>query len=310
VRVLIALVVAFCAFVAPASAAMGPCVPGGDPDYGPLCNYWTGKATAVQDGDTFDVDLAGDGRRATRRIRLTGVNAMELSRYSHKAAQREGDCHGVEATARLEQLLKRGRMRVRLAAQDPASHARARLRRQVSVRIAGRWVDVGAKLLAEGHALWLSNEFEWAWNARYADLSRSAAHAGLRLWNPEGCDWGPAPEARISLEVNYDAPRNDRFNVNGEYVRIFNASAFPLALDGWYFRDSGLRRYTFQAGATVPAGGSLTLRMGYGTDTAEELHWGLDTPPFDNPSGDWRATGDGGYLFDPRGNLRAWAIYN
>jgi hypothetical protein len=50
--------------------------------------------------------------------------------------------------------------------------------------------------------------------------------------------------------------------------------------------------------------------MGYGTDTADQLHWGLDSPPFDNPSQDARATGDGGYLFDPRGNLRAWEIYN
>ena len=50
--------------------------------------------------------------------------------------------------------------------------------------------------------------------------------------------------------------------------------------------------------------------MGYGADTAGELHWGLDAPPFENPSYDERATGDGGYLFDPRGNLRAWEIYN
>jgi endonuclease YncB( thermonuclease family) len=310
VRLIATLIVFLACTAAPASAAVGPCVPGGDPDYGPLCQYWTGKAKAAADGDTIEVDIAGDGTRAGRRVRLTGVNAMELTRYSHKAALREGDCHGVEATARLEQLLRRGRMRVRLAAQDPSSHARARLRRQVSVRINGRWVDVGAKLLAEGHALWLSNEYEWAWNARYADLSRSAAHAGLRLWNPGGCGWGPSPEAHIALDVNFDAPRNDRFNVNGEYVRIFNQSAVPLPLDGWYFRDSGLRRYVFQPGVVVPAGVSVTLRMGYGADTADELHWGLDTPPFDNPSGDWRATGDGGYLFDPRGNLRAWAIYN
>jgi endonuclease YncB( thermonuclease family) len=306
----VALLIAFAALAAPASAAVGPCVPGGDPDHGPLCEFWTGKATTVADGDTFGVDIAGDGTRVPRRIRVTGVNAMELTRYSHKATLREGDCHGVEATARLEQLLRRGRMRVRLAAQNPASYSRDRLRRQVSVRIGGRWVDIGARLLAEGHALWLSNPDEWAWNAGYAELSRLAAHAGLRLWNPEGCGWGPLPQARIALDVNYDAPRNDRFNVNGEYVRIINNSPFALPLDGWHFRDSGVRRYTFQAGAVVPAGGSLTLRMGYGVDTADELHWGLDTPPFDNPSGDWRATGDGGYLFDPLGNLRAWQIYN
>jgi endonuclease YncB( thermonuclease family) len=310
VRLIATLIVLFACTAAPAAASVGPCVPGGDPDYAPLCTFWNARVTAVADGDTIEVDIAGDRSRARRRIRLTGVNAMELTRYSHKAALRRGDCHGVEATARLEQLLRRGRMRVRLAAQDPASHARTRLRRQVSVRIGGRRLDVGARLLAEGHALWLSNEYEWAWNARYAELSLSAARAGLRLWNPHGCGSGPQPEASIALSVNYDAPRNDRFNVNGEYVQIVNRSGVAVPLDGWYFRDSGLRRYTFRAGAVAPAGGSVMLRMGYGADTADELHWGLDTPPFDNPSHDWRATGDGGYLFDPRGNLRAWSIYN
>ena len=305
-RLILATLVGFLLSAAPASAAwVGPCVPGG-----PQCTFWTGKASFVADGDTFDVDIHGDGTRKPRRVRLTGVNAMELSTYSHKATLRQGDCHGVEATERVESLLRKGRMRVRLAAQDPASHARTRIRRQVSVKIGGRWVDLGARLLAEGHALWLSNGYEWAWNASYSALSEQAARSGLNLWNPEGCGWGPRPEARLSLIVNYDAPRNDRFNVNGEWVEVVNSSDFDLPLQDWYFRDSGLRRYTFQAGAVVPAGGSVRLLMGYGTDSFYEVYWGLDTPPFDNPSGDARATGDGGYLFDPRGNLRAWSIYH
>jgi hypothetical protein len=36
----------------------------------------------------------------------------------------------------------------------------------------------------------------------------------------------------------------------------------------------------------------------------------LRTPPFQNPDNHpRRAVGDGGYLFDPRGNLRAWVMY-
>jgi hypothetical protein len=30
---------------------------------------------------------------------------------------------------------------------------------------------------------------------------------------------------------------------------------------------------------------------------------------FDNPSFDAKAAGDGGYLFDPRGDLRAWMLW-
>jgi micrococcal nuclease len=251
VRFLATLIV-FLACAAPASASVGPCVPGG-----PSCTFWTGNVTFVADGDTIDVDIAGDGTARPRRVRLTGFNAMEQTRYSHTASRRRGACHALEATARLEQLLRRGRMRVRLAAQDRASVTGGRLRRQVSARLHGRWTDVGRTMVAEGHALWLPNGTEWVWNGHYADLSRQAAAAGLNLWDPMCCGAGPASDA-----------------------------------------------------AVVPAGGSLTLRMGRGADTAETFHWGLSTPPFENPSYDERATGDGGYLFDPRGNLRAWSIYN
>ena len=301
------LIVLFAALAAPASASVGPCLPGGSPD-GALCTFWTGKVTFVADGDTIDVDIAGDGTKRARRVRLTGLNAMELTRYSHTASKRRGDCHGVEATARLERLLKRARWRVRLAAQDPASTTGGRLRRQVSARLAGRWVDVGRTMLAEGHALWLPNGIEWAWNRRYADLSRQAAATGLRLWNSEGCGRGPA--AQLSMAVQYDPRGNERLDVNGEYAEIHNDSDHDVALGGWWFRDSALRRYTFPEDATVPAGQTVRLEMGQGGNTADTFHWGLSSPPFENPSYDARATGDGGYLFDPRGNLRAWVIYN
>jgi hypothetical protein len=215
----------------------------------------------------------------------------------------------VAATARLEQLLRRGHMRVRLAAQDPASRSGHRLRRQVSVRIGGRWVDVARVLVAEGHALWLPNPVEWAWNADYAALSARAAAAGLRLWDPQGCGAGPSAGARLTMQLNFDAEGNDAANVDGEWARIANTSAAPVPLAGWWFRDSALRRYVFPAGAVVPARGALTLRMGAGADGDGVYHWGLTAPPLENPSFDARAMGDGGYLFDPRGNVRAWVIY-
>ncbi len=62
VRFLFATLIAFLVSVSPASASVGPCKPGGSPD-GPLCTFWKGKVTLVADGDTIDVDIAGDGRR-------------------------------------------------------------------------------------------------------------------------------------------------------------------------------------------------------------------------------------------------------
>jgi endonuclease YncB( thermonuclease family) len=304
-RVLLLALVVVLVAAAPAAAATGACRSGG---WSPTCTYWTGKVVFVADGDTIDVDVDGDGTRRARRVRLTGINAMELRVYSHTPSRRRGECHGLEATARLEQLIRRSHMRVRLAAQDPRSHARLRLRRQVSVRVHGHWVDAGRILVAEGHALWLPNSGEWAWNRAYATLSEQAAANGRRLWNPQGC--GRGPKATLTMTLNPNAEGEDWANVDGEWAAIHNPTARAVSLHRWWFRDSGLRRYTFPASAVVPAGGTLTLRMGRGTDSPGVLHWGLTTPPLDNITLDDRAMGDGGYLFDPRGNPRDWVIYH
>ena len=293
------------ALPAHAGAASGPCLP---KNGSPRCTFWSGKVTFVADGDTIDVDIAGDGR-GPRRVRMTGYNAMELTTYSHEAARRRGECHAVEAAARLEGLLRRAGWRVRLAAQDARSRSGYRLRRQVSARIGGRWVDVGRVLVGEGHALWLSNPSEWAWNSSYRTLTQQAAVWGERLWNPHGCGQGPAPDADFAIRVNYDAPGADADNVSGEWARISNRSGIDVPLAGWWFRDSALRRYRFPQWAVLGAYGSVTVRMGRGRDRDDVFHWGLPAPPFENPSYDRRGVGDGGYLFDPRGNLRASVIY-
>src|SRR3954452_7578800 len=169
-RILLALLALAALTAAPASARVGRCLPGKS---GPFCHLWTGKVTRVNDGDTMHVDIAGDGR-GPRSIRLINIQAMEQSVYSKHPERRRGECHALEATARLEQLVKKGHRRVRLAAQNPASHAARRLRRSVAVKIKGRWQDVGLKEMTEGHTLWMADTAEWAWNSRY-DLAQQRA---------------------------------------------------------------------------------------------------------------------------------------
>ena len=288
---------------APARAAGGPCTP----DAGsPRCQYWYGKATFVADGDTIDVRLRGSG---VRRVRLTGINAMEQTRYSRNPARRRGACHAVAATARLEQLVRQGGRRVRLAAQDPASRAGRRLRRQISTRIDGRWVDVGRVLVQEGHALWLPHGVEYAWNRDYRQLSQAAETRRLRLFDPQGCGAGPAPAVEPRLRLRWDARGNDGANVNGEWAEVANPSSGSLAIGGWSFRDSSARRFTFPRGTVIPAGGRIRVHVGRGTGSERRFHWGLRGPAFENPTRGRRGMGDGGYLFDPRGNLRAAVIY-
>ena len=301
----------------PAPAAAGAaykaaCVPGEASS--PACTWWEGKVTFVSDGDTVDVRIPGQG---VKQVRFTGINAMELQRYSSTPSKRRGDCHAREATALVERYVTRSRFRVRLAAQKAASRSGRRLRRSVWVRSGGRWQDLARLELAAGHALWLPNGDEWAHNREYAELAALAVAAGRNLYDPGACGAGPDDDLPVTLAVNWDADGGDDANLNGEWVDIRNGGLRPLRLGGWFFRDSSLRQstkrrppgYEFPASAVVPAGGSVRLRMGCGTDSAGELHWCQDGTVFENVTGGPRQVGDGGYLFDPQRDLRASFLY-
>jgi endonuclease YncB( thermonuclease family) len=299
------LAAAAAALPAAADAKRGRCVIG---QPGPGCDVWKGTVRSVNDGDTIDVDIDGDRTSRSRRIRFAGVQAMEQTAYS--ARQRRGDCHAVEATERLEKLVRRSRWRVRLAAEDPQSMSRGRLVRTVAVRSRGRWRDVGTILLREGRALWWGSWSESAPNASYSVLVQRAIAAQRGLFDPDACGVGPSAASPLRLLVNWDADGDDTANPSGEWVKVRNldpVNAVPLG--GWYLRDSGLRRYTFPAHAAIPAGGEITLDVGRDGDDLSTFRWNLRLPVFENATHDEDAMGDGAYLFDPLGNVRATMVY-
>jgi len=291
---------------APAAAATAPCLPAGP---SPACLVWTGKVVRVNDGDTLSVDLAGDGTSRPRSIRLINAQAMEMTVYSSVPQRRRGECHSLPAAARLEQLIKAGGGVVRLTAQQASSSSRARPLRSVAVKINGSWQDVGLDLLRRGLALWQPFGAEWAWNQRYRVAQAQAARDGLNLFDTDTCGTGPAQRTPIAVVVNYDAAGSDEKNLNGEWVRVENHSDAALPVAGWWVRDSALRRYTFPPGTVVPARDALYVHAGSGTATATHKYWGQTAPVFDNPTADEQARGDGAYLFDQRGDMRAWMQY-
>jgi endonuclease YncB( thermonuclease family) len=287
------------------AARSGTCLAPGVPA---TCDVWNGKVTTIGDGDTIYVDVEGDGRGPVS-VRITGINATELSVYG-AAARRRGECHAVEATSRIEQLIRRSRGRVRLAALDPASHSRNRIRRAVAVKINGRWRDVGRRLISEGQALWLPNRDEYVWNRGYSILAQQAATAGRGLWSQTYCGAGPGDGWPLQVWANWDADGSDADFVNGEWIKVRNLDPVtPLALGGWWVRDSGVRRYTFPSWATVAPGDTITVHVGDGPDTWTELFWGLPKPVFENATDSEDSIGDGVYLFDPQGDLRSWMMY-
>jgi endonuclease YncB( thermonuclease family) len=292
---------------APADAARKePCILGTQT---PICSVWTGKVTYVDDGDTIDVDIDGDGTHRGRRVRVTGIQAMEQTVYADPG-KRRGECHAVEAAALVDRLRHLSHGVVRLAALDPNSSSRGRLRRSVAFRIRGRWFDMGRYLIARGAALWFPNWVEYAWNESYNVLAAQTATTGIGLWDTDYCGPGPDDDVPLKLWVNWDAEGDDAVNPGGEWIQIANRSAVKdLPLSGWWVRDSDLRRYRFPETAHVPPLSSVRVYVGPGTSTETAFHWGLYYPAFENATYGPRAIGDGAYLFDPQGDLRAWMIY-
>jgi endonuclease YncB( thermonuclease family) len=283
-----------------AEARTGSCLA---PATGVTCHVWTGKVTFMGDGDTVYVDIAGDGRRSSLPIRMTGINATEQTVYSNVASRRRGECHALEATARLEQLLRRNRFRVRLYSIDPASRSGKRLKRVVATKIRGRWRDVGRVLISEGHAVWLPGQREYAWNVDYALRAERAALKQRGIWNPTYCGPGPSDASPLKVTVNGDVSF-----LSDEWVRIRNLDPLnEVPLGGWWVRDSALNKFVFPEWATLPPGESLTLHVGEGIDTWTEFFWQRRKPLFGNigPYGD----GDTALLVDPQGDVRAWMSY-
>ncbi len=269
-----------------------------------------GVVVHIDDGDTVHVQVPGEGELY---VRMTGINAAELTRYANDPKNWEGKCHGVEAAKRLHSLVF-GK-RVRLFARDARSTSGPRLRRSVAVEINGVWTDVGGILIDEGLALFMPNGIENQHNADYLRRAQIAATKRVGFWNTSSCGTGPSDDAKLSMVVQWDAPGDDYANINGEFFRIVNRGSTAVNLANWWVRDSAMRGtkdypgYRFPDGTVVGARSSLIVRVGAGTDTATTKYWGLREPIFENVTSAPSYMGDGGYLFDPQGDLRAWQMY-
>lgn len=271
-----------------------------------------GRVVFVADGDTVDVDTAGDGTSTPVRVRYTGIQAMELSEYSKTLTQLRGECWGVPAARNLHKMIYA--QEVRLTALGDAYSGNGRIQRYVDVWQGGTWQDSGAMQLDAGLVLpdLISNEYER--NADYMMRAQRAAAAGVGMWgNSARCGVGPAQDAVLNVHVNWDADGNDHQNVNGEWVDLTNDGAAPVDISGWWVRDAAYRGvkahgYTFPAGSVVQPGARLRLNVGHGTNTDTVQYWGNDQAVFANVTGPvWM--GDGAWLFDPQGDLRFWYMY-
>jgi micrococcal nuclease len=139
---------------------------------------------------------------------------------------------------------------------------------------------------------------------RYHDnflkAQEEARAKGLGIWAKDGLR---GPLKITSLHA--DAQRDDRFNLNGEYVRICNISPRTVALNGFSLVDNAGYRYGFSRGALRP-GYTLLLLTGAGKDVIEGdqlfFYWNSAYPIWNNK---W----DKAILLDPQGAVIDSVIY-
>jgi endonuclease YncB( thermonuclease family) len=267
-------------------------------------NTETGKVTFIADGDTIDVDVAGDGTSKPVRVRIAGIQAMELHVYSQTLSKIRGECWGPEATVRLSQLLK-GKT-VRLTSRHTSSNSLGRELRHVAFRSNGTWVDVGRIMIRDGMVIPDVNKVEYSKNKQYmATAQWSAAHRKGIYGDSDHCGYGPAQKQSFRLSVKWKGGGS----VNGEYLKITNNGSTSLSLGHWWVRDNALRRYTFPSTARVAPHGSIYVHPGKGRNTSTHFYWGLSAAIFEDVTSSPTYLGDGGYLFDPQGDLRRWQMY-
>lgn len=106
------------------------------------------------------------------------------------------------------------------------------------------------------------------------------------------------PNATYSVAITaaqFDAPGDDRKNLNGEWVQITNSGDSPVDMTGWILDSSGERLYTFP-GFSLASEASVKVFTGQGVDSASELYIGMRSPV-------WNNKGDTATLKDATGHI-------
>lgn len=250
-------------------------------------NWATHKGTVVNvvDGDTLDVRFDGG---VLRRVRYYGMDTHEWY-----------DCMGPEATARMLQLAPPGTKVVMKGDLTLPLDALGR----VTMRVLVGGVDLTKVMLAEGLAIpRTSNELSNKVNRSYRAKARIAQDAGIGIWNPKICAAGPKQNIPIRLRVFYEADGPDESNLEGEWVDIHNDGNKTLNVSRWMLREASRNDlFYFPKGTEIPPGGSIRVVGGTGSGGGV-FHWG-------NSASQLERKGDGVYLFDRDGDIRAYVEF-
>jgi micrococcal nuclease len=209
---LVAALLLLCSLFALSPATLAQESPGGVP-----VGAEPATVRSVVDGDTLRVTLA-DGTKTT--VRLIGIDTPET-----KDPDEPVGCYGLEASARMEKLLKPGR-EVWLEKDVSETDRYERLLRYVWVeKNNGDVYLLNEVVVRDGYALAIRYEPDTARAERLEAAQRRAAERGAGLWSacPEAVlnlTPTPIPEPTAAPFVPTEAPANVASNCDPSYPTL------------------------------------------------------------------------------------------
>ncbi len=239
--------------------------------------------TNVRDGDTIEVS-------GLRAIRWPGQNTPEKTMP-----------YGMEARARLVELLgSAGNLVLCVAFDEGGSLSGDRVRWHPlyeNPNRAGQWVNAAVILGREGLTIPFPQKEEWSFNKEINAACLEAMASKVGLWSQ------PSETLRVAATFN---PLGG--DAGEEYIDVTNHRKTPRDIGGCSVRLSDAwgpdqRGFIFPDGASIPANGSVRVRLRPGKHTSREFFWdyggGTLTLPMNNPD---PVTGNGDVVIFLRRN--------
>ncbi|HDN17806.1 MAG TPA: DUF1669 domain-containing protein [Candidatus Bathyarchaeota archaeon] len=166
-------------------------------------------------------------------------------------------------------------------------------------------------MIVDGYIV-LTGSFNWSNSAENRNnenlvviVSRSVAsryeEEFQKLWgsgNAQSKEGGENEQTKLKVVisyVHYDAAGNDHYNLNDEYVVIWNRGTSPVDMTGWRLKDRAGHTFTFPSFVLGP-NKKVAIYTGSGTNTSTKLYWGRNRAV-------WNNNGDTAYLYDSNWNL-------
>ena len=232
------------------------------------------KVSRVLDGDTIEIESG-------EQVRYLGINAPE-----------SGQPFSTEATRENERLVAGRIVNLEFDVQTQDRYGRL---------LAYIWVGdvlINKEIVKNGYAVIETIQP----NVKYQDLilkaQQEARDACRGLWAGL-CSQDKETSCIKIVNINADAPGNDNYNKNGEWIEIKNTCSQAISMKDWLLKDSSAsNKYEF--GDFMLEGlRSVIIYSGCGTNTQGKLYWQC-------PEGQyavWNNTGDHAFLYDASDNL-------